>query len=142
MSTKTYEQNMCDYPGCNNLQRNKGYTKPNKKGEVKKVYDKFCSQHHGMKYNINGYEYKRYRKNYCENIDGRLGFVCTTTIKDISQLDGDHKDGNPRNNDPKNIQTLCASCHRYKTLKNKDYLTAGRKIKVNKNSNTLDEFMN
>ena len=89
-----------------------------------------------------GWASNRDGEKYCENIDGRLGFVCTATIKDVGQLDGDHKDGNPRNNDPKNIQTLCASCHRYKTMKNKDYLTAGRKTKVNKNSNTLDEFMN
>lgn len=29
-----------------------------------------------------------------------------------SQLDIHHKDGNHKNNDPKNLMTLCANCHR------------------------------
>ena len=35
-----------------------------------------------------------YKKNYCENKDGRLGFKCTSTIMDPCQIDMDHKDGN------------------------------------------------
>jgi len=30
------------------------------------------------------------------------------------QLDVDHKDGNHMNDDPSNLQTLCANCHRLK----------------------------
>lgn len=74
--------------------------------------------------------YRKHRKTYCENIDGRLGFVCTTTILDEAQgaqLDVDHRDGNKKNNNDENLQTLCASCHRYKTWKEKDTRSAKRK---------------
>ena len=40
-----------------------------------------------------------FREEYCENIDGRLGHVCTTTIVIDGQLQVDHIDGNPGNND-------------------------------------------
>ena len=66
-------------------------------------------------------------KTYCENVDSRLGFRCTTTIMLSSQLEVDHIDGNPSNNDGENLQTLCGCCHTYKTLTEKDYLTPGRK---------------
>jgi 5-methylcytosine-specific restriction endonuclease McrA len=33
------------------------------------------------------------------------------------QLDVDHIDGNHRNNNPENLQTLCANCHRLKTFR-------------------------
>jgi 5-methylcytosine-specific restriction endonuclease McrA len=32
-------------------------------------------------------------------------------------LDTHHKDGNPKNNDPSNLQTLCANCHRSNTTR-------------------------
>jgi 5-methylcytosine-specific restriction endonuclease McrA len=70
--------------------------------------------------------YRRYRKNYCENIDGRLGFVCTTNVIWNGMLDVDHIDGNPTNNNPENLQTLCKCCHAYKTNEEEDYLTPGR----------------
>lgn len=66
-------------------------------------------------------------KTYCENVDSRLGFRCTTTIMLSSQLEVDHIDGNPSNNKGENLQTLCGCCHTYKTLMEKDYLTPGRK---------------
>lgn len=71
--------------------------------------------------------YRRHRKDYCENTDGRLGFICTTTIMISAQLEVDHIDGNPTHNDPINLQTLCGCCHTYKTLTNEDYATPGRK---------------
>ena len=54
------------------------------------------------------------KKTHCE----KCGFVAV----DPCQLDVDHIDGNHKNNDPSNLQTLCANCHRLKTVKNKDYL--------------------
>lgn len=66
-------------------------------------------------------------KTFCENVDSRLGFRCTTTILLSSQLEVDHIDGNPSNNHGDNLQTLCGCCHTYKTLKEKDYLSPGRK---------------
>ncbi len=55
------------------------------------------------------------RKNYCENIDGRLGFKCTATIVDKCQIEMDHIDGDNDNNVKENIQFLCSNCHKYKT---------------------------
>jgi hypothetical protein len=64
--------------------------------------------------------YRKYRKDYCENIDGRLGFKCTTKItEDMIQagvLEVDHiiprtKGGT---NDEENLQTLCCNCHKMK----------------------------
>jgi hypothetical protein len=63
---------------------------------------------------------------YCENIDGRLGYICDTTIRDLCQLELDHKDGNPYNHAVSNFQSLCCNCHAYKGKKNGDHLTPGR----------------
>lgn len=54
-----------------------------------------------------------FKKDSCE----RCGFIPEHT----SQLDVDHIDGNNQNNDPKNLQTLCANCHRLKTVHNQDW---------------------
>lgn len=82
-------------------------------------------------YTNSRHPYLRYRKDYCENTDGRLGFTCTTTISMPAVLQVDHIDGHPENNDPSNLQTLCACCHIHKTLINKDYATPGRKTLKN-----------
>jgi len=44
----------------------------------------------------------------------------------VGMLDVDHIDGNPKNNDKSNAQTLCKCCHAYKTIKFKDYSSPGR----------------
>jgi len=56
-----------------------------------------------------------HRKDHCEH--------CNFQPKHISQLDVDHIDGNRNNNDPSNLQTLCANCHRLKTHLNGDSKT-------------------
>lgn len=56
----------------------------------------------------------KYKKDKCD----KCGFVALHAC----QLDVDHIDGNHSNNDPTNLQTLCANCHRLKTQLNKDYL--------------------
>lgn len=71
--------------------------------------------------------YRKYRKDYCQNVDGRLGFECTTTIIWKGMLEVDHKNGMPSDNRPRNLQTLCKCCHAYKTNVFKDYATPGRK---------------
>jgi len=55
----------------------------------------------------NQYPYAVHKKDTCE----QCGFI----PEHISQLDVDHKDGDRWNNDPENLQTLCANCHRLKT---------------------------
>lgn len=79
-------------------------------------------------YTNSKHPYLRYRKNYCENHDGsKLGFRCTSTILISAQLDVDHIDGDPSNNDSSNLQTLCKCCHTYKTHESKDWRSPGRK---------------
>lgn len=97
----------------------------NHKGKL--TFNVYCADHVGL--NV---EYRAYRKDYCENIDGRLQFQCTTTIIWDGMLDVDHIDGNPENNDPKNLQTLCKCCHAYKTNIAGDYATPGRKTLKNR----------
>lgn len=84
--------------------------------------------------------YLIHRKDYCENIDGRLGFVCNSAYPTRETLDKlgftdwgtrnfldvDHKDGNSSNHDPENLQTLCKNCHKLKTYSSGDHLTVGR----------------
>jgi hypothetical protein len=90
-----------------------------------------CSMHHSIKHSMGGWDYKIYRKDYCENIDGRLGFVCTTNIIDPGwQLDADHINGDPYSHKTMGadaIQTLCKCCHAIKTRDSRDYATPGRK---------------
>lgn len=67
--------------------------------------------------------YQHHKINYCENKDGRLGFVCPsdmlynfTLFGNFSFLDGDHIDEDHGNEDGQNIQTLChAPCHLIKS---------------------------
>lgn len=86
-------------------------------------------------YRNSTHRYRYKRKNYCENIDGRLGFKCTYPT-DLPLINGmtckahlhvDHVNGNPTNDRDENLQTLCACCHAYKTLLKKDSSTPGRK---------------
>lgn len=56
-----------------------------------------------------------HRKDSCE----QCGFVAEHPC----QLDVDHIDGCRANNDPSNYMTLCANCHRLKTLRSGDHLT-------------------
>ena len=104
----------CVIEGCNNPGHDVGYTRQ----DGSKTYRKTCAKHHFTKYGIGDWEYKRFRKNYCENIDGRLGFICTTAIVpgfESHVLDADHINNNNEDNREANIQTLCACCHRIKT---------------------------
>ena len=82
-----------------------------------------CSAHHNRSWHPS----LRHRKDHCENKSGFLGFKCTTTIAWDGMLEVDHKNGDPSDNRPVNLQTLCSCCHKYKTKINKDYLTDGRK---------------
>lgn len=120
-------ERICEIDGCNNIGRHSG--KKRKDGTV--IRQKLCEMHHGIKYQLNGWDYKIFRKDYCENKDGRLGFKCTTTIIDpLLQLDTDHINGDPtshRTLGAAAMQTLCKCCHAMKTHLNGDNLTEGRK---------------
>jgi hypothetical protein len=53
--------------------------------------------------------YRQHKKLFCED----CGFIA----KDKCQLDVHHIDHNHKNNDPKNLKTLCANCHRLEHYK-------------------------
>lgn len=104
------------------------------------AYDKKSGLHCGKCYTEKYHPYLAHRKDYCENQDGRLGFVCTYTTPTPEQLlkmglhgdstphfEVDHKNGDPSDNDPDNLQTFCSNCHTFKTFANKDGQSAGRK---------------
>lgn len=116
----------CCVPGCNRLGQHMGkYRKDGTPFRRSK-----CTKHHSMQYGIGDWKSKQFRKSYCENRDGRLGFKCRCNgvVDNPSiQIDVDHKDGNPFNNDPENLQSLCKNCHAMKTYLSKDYSTPGRK---------------
>ena len=129
-----YSPRTCNHPGCNEPAMFNGY---DYRGF--ETYKTRCSKHHkehfakkkGLTATAWTRSYHPYRgqmKDYCENVDGRLGFACTSTIfPDMGMLQVDHIDGDPSNNVDKNLQTLCACCHAYKTNKERDYATPGRK---------------
>ena len=85
---------------CGNVQSLEGYNKAGKK-----VYRVLCNRCHRTG--------KRLKKSHCEN----CGFIALHPC----QLDIDHIDGNKRNHNESNLQTLCANCHRIKTHANKDW---------------------
>ena len=101
--------------------------------------------------------HRKWVKDYCENRDGRFGYKCPATpppkeviIEKIdphpsgywrSWLHVDHIDGNPLNNDPKNLQTICANCHTFKTQVNKDSASPGRKFyKMQEQQKSIEMF--
>ena len=127
------ERNCC-IAECDTIGQHMGRTRPD--GSI--IRRGYCANHHyerqALKKGITKtqwtnsfHPYRKFRKGYCENVDGRLGFQCTTTIFWEGMLQVDHIDGNPTNNVEENTQTLCGCCHAYKTWKNGDGQTDGRK---------------
>ena len=124
----------CEIPNCDKNAHNTNTTLNPKYRKSSWVAKEFggdgyvCGTHHQKKYLIGDWIYKIHRKKYCENIDGRLGFKCTTTIIDPEwQLDTDHINGDPSDNREENLQTFCKCCHPIKTRDSKDYASPGRK---------------
>ncbi len=113
----------CIVEGCDKFGHNTG----NYRVDGSPIFRKQCHKHHSIRFGIGDWAYKIHRKNYCENKDGRLGFKCNYKIQIEGQLQVDHKNGNPSDNRPRNLQTLCANCHVFKTLTNKDWQSPGRK---------------
>lgn len=79
-------------------------------------YRSLCAGCHRRRHEMTMPSYRPYikhRKDKCE----RCGFI----PEHPCQLDVDHIDGNHDNDDPTNLQTLCANCHRLKTMQNQDW---------------------
>jgi len=67
-----------------------------------------------------------HKKNFCENKDGLLGFLCPLDPERYEHLPGavydmDHIDADHFNNDPENLQTLCKVCHAMKGDRDGDF---------------------
>jgi len=124
----------CSIKGCTNYAHNSGRRKDGSIVWRKNPDDLthrgyICMEHHEARL----WEYKQYRlfkKDYCENEDGRLGFVCPVTVTKkiypVMSYEVDHIDGNPSNWKQENLQTLCPICHGIKTRLFKDAGTPGR----------------
>ena len=93
---------LCKNEGCDKPVATSGYSKTGKR-----AYKAICGSCRSRPYRI-------FIKESCE----LCGFVPVNRC----QLDVDHKDGNHKNNDLNNLQTLCANCHRLKTFLNGDTL--------------------
>lgn len=118
----------CEVEGCDRIGHHTG--KYDRNGNP--IRRKVCYKHHveacalrrcmtSTEWRNSFHPYLKYRKTYCENIDGRLGEKCTSTIHWPGMLHVDHIDGNHDNDDPENLQTLCANCHSWKTNQEMDW---------------------
>jgi 5-methylcytosine-specific restriction endonuclease McrA len=66
------------------------------------------------------------KKHYCENKDGRLGFMCPCDQSRYGEFPTDcyhmdHINGNHSDNRPENIMTLCMMCHTIKGKRDGDF---------------------
>lgn len=93
----------CTVSGCNRIAQNTGHvsTKTNLL-QRRRV----CQYHHDLTLN-NKNRYKKFKKDHCENDDGRLGFICPGMPSDLSVI---HLDHNPHNNAATNLMTVCFYC--------------------------------
>ena len=76
-----------------------------------------CWKHRSKK-GVHGYRlsyrpYLEHKKDSCER--------CSFVPEHKGQLDVDHINGDHGDNSPSNLQTLCANCHRLKTILNGEF---------------------
>lgn len=95
-----------------------------KEFHVKRKDKVYCSRN--CKSNASGVRTGRFARNqkkarpYRKFLKDKCDFCGFIPIHNC-QLDVDHKDGNNKNNEVANLQTLCANCHRLKTYQQKNW---------------------
>ena len=118
-STKAFPEGQmrpkCINDGCSNPV---GYTSTSNSGM--RILRTVCTTCHRKK-DIAAPGVKIFKKSYCENNNGMLGFPCTSTIHYSGVLELDHIDGNHYHNLQHNVQTLCKICHSYKGYLEKNF---------------------
>lgn len=77
-----------------------------------------CSYCHRLKFPKKVHIYRLQKKELCEECGFKPIHPC--------QLDVDHIDGDHTNNEPSNLKTLCANCHRLKTFLAEDSVPNGQ----------------
>lgn len=85
-----------------------------------------------------------HKKNYCENRDGILGFVCPMDKLRYSEFpsdiyDMDHFDGDHHNNIPSNLITICKICHARKGKEKGDFNAQKQSSRVHKNKEPTND---
>lgn len=78
------------------------------------TYQALCNTCDKRRYKAKDYTkpYRKVKKRICER--------CQFKALDRCQLDVHHIDGNHHNNDPNNLETLCANCHRLEHFRQKE----------------------
>lgn len=107
---------VCSYKNCSNefeFKSNKKFCSRNCKQKNSQSKNKKRILRSKNFFSSNDYGYRHLKKERCE----KCGFI----PQHKCQLDVDHIDGNHKNNNIKNLQTLCANCHRLKTYVNRDW---------------------
>lgn len=104
-------QHQEDRPDCKECSRKARYHHKEPDGSVKywRRYCTMCHKNRGQ----SQYKYRIHKKKFCEG----CGFIADHPV----QLDVDHIDGDHTNDDLNNLQTICANCHRLKTVMNGDH---------------------
>lgn len=95
-----------DRPTCKDCGLPARYHTKNEDGSVRywRNICTMCHKNRGQKQ----YKYRLNKKTFCE--------MCGFVAKHRVQLDVDHIDGNHKNDNESNLQTICANCHRLKTV--------------------------
>jgi hypothetical protein len=119
---------ICEVEGCTANAQDTGHRRKNgsivwrRPKWVKEGGGYCCGTHHTNSW----HPYRKYRKNYCENEDGRLGFSCNYPITEDGQLTVHHEDGDATNNEEPNLTTYCRNCHYVADKQGETHLTIGR----------------